>query len=224
MPRPYEWSAGRSCKGTQHRSGRPYHGSLSGRTTLRSRALAGRKKCPSNGIWLCQNRAKLVDNDPARFAVALLRGFKAAAEAEAKNRIGETAPAGDASSFDLKVGDRVLIEPIVPRRTEQSEWMVESSSNGCLLFQKAGAAGRIEIPASFIEKVHRFGSTVPALVRLSGRLQWISVGQQWRLFPEKPASGPENEHGFTRNSQSWCVMSYGESRHRRSSPARMSAV
>jgi hypothetical protein len=36
---------------------------------------------------------------------------------------------------------------------------------------------RVEIPASFIEKVHHFGASAPALVQLAGRLQWISVGQ-----------------------------------------------
>jgi hypothetical protein len=29
-----------------------------------------------NGIWLCQNCAKLVDNDPARFTIELLRAWK----------------------------------------------------------------------------------------------------------------------------------------------------
>ena len=31
---------------------------------------------PSNGVWLCQNCAKLVDNDPTRFTVDLLQKWK----------------------------------------------------------------------------------------------------------------------------------------------------
>lgn len=38
------------------------------------------RKSPENGIWLCQNCAKLVDNDPARYTVAILRGWKLDAE------------------------------------------------------------------------------------------------------------------------------------------------
>ena len=37
----------------------------------------------ANGIWLCQRCAKLVDNDPTRYSVSLLRTWKVAAEARA---------------------------------------------------------------------------------------------------------------------------------------------
>jgi hypothetical protein len=51
----------------------------------------------SNGIWLCQNCAKLIDNDVARFPVEVLKGWKADAEAEARTRMGKIAvsAAGD---------------------------------------------------------------------------------------------------------------------------------
>ena len=41
-----------------------------------------------NAIWLCQGCAKLVDNDPARFSVDLLAGWKTAAENDALRDIG----------------------------------------------------------------------------------------------------------------------------------------
>jgi hypothetical protein len=44
-----------------------------------------------NGIWLCRNCAKLVDNDVARFPEALLREWKTGAEPRARNSIGKTA-------------------------------------------------------------------------------------------------------------------------------------
>jgi hypothetical protein len=155
------------------------------------------RSSPSNGVWLCQNCAKLVDNDPARFTVELLHGWKATAEVEAKNRIGKTFPAGSTPVIDLKVGERVRIEPIVPRQAEQAEWMLESNSGGCYVFQKLGASARVEIPTSFVEKLHRFGSNTPALVQLAGRLQWTSVGQRWSLLSDKPPA--QDEHGFSRN-------------------------
>jgi hypothetical protein len=152
---------------------------------------------PSNGVWLCQNCGKLVDNDPPRFTVEMLRGWKATAEAEAKSRIGKTLLAASAPSFDLKIGERVRIEPIVPRSAEQSEWMRESHAGGCYSFQKLGASGKIDIPASMIDKVHRFGNSTPALVQLAGRLQWTSVGQRWLLLSDK--SPTNDEHGCSRN-------------------------
>lgn len=44
----------------------------------------------TNGIWLCQNCAKLVDNDPTAYTVDKLRAWKLAAEDDALNRIGRT--------------------------------------------------------------------------------------------------------------------------------------
>ena len=44
-----------------------------------------------NGIWLCQNCAKLIDNDPTRFPATLLRRWKAKAETKAMNGLSGVA-------------------------------------------------------------------------------------------------------------------------------------
>ena len=43
----------------------------------------------TNGIWLCQNCAKLVDNDPLKYSAELLRQWKIDAEQEAHMRLGK---------------------------------------------------------------------------------------------------------------------------------------
>jgi hypothetical protein len=48
----------------------------------------------ANGVWLCQNCAKLVDNDARRFAADLLWAWKAQAEAEAFEQIGKVSSPG----------------------------------------------------------------------------------------------------------------------------------
>jgi hypothetical protein len=55
---------------------------------------------PENGIWLCQNCAKLIDNDPARFTVELVRKWRVDAEQEAKRRVGKTAAVRIGSSLE----------------------------------------------------------------------------------------------------------------------------
>jgi hypothetical protein len=40
-----------------------------------------------NGLWLCQNCAKLVDNDPLAYSVEILRAWRALAEAISKSEI-----------------------------------------------------------------------------------------------------------------------------------------
>jgi hypothetical protein len=139
-----------------------------------------------------------VDNDPARFTVAVLQEWKTAAESEARNRIGKTAQSNSSPTFDVKLNDRVRIGPVIPRRAEQSEWIVKANAGGSLLFQKSDSDAQVEIPLSFIEKVHRFTGSPPALVQLAGRLQWNSVNQRWQLMSEKPEPSPRGEHGFSR--------------------------
>ncbi len=45
----------------------------------------------ANGIWLCQNCAKLVDNDLLKYSAELLHQWKSSAEQEAHMRLGRTA-------------------------------------------------------------------------------------------------------------------------------------
>lgn len=54
----------------------------------------------SNGIWLCQTCAKLVDNDPIRFNVDVLRDWKVAGEGSALSEIGK--PPVDVSFSDAR--------------------------------------------------------------------------------------------------------------------------
>jgi hypothetical protein len=49
------------------------------------------RSAPTNGIWLCQKCAKLIDSDVARFAVDILTKWKSDAELEAKARMGKSA-------------------------------------------------------------------------------------------------------------------------------------
>jgi hypothetical protein len=143
-------------------------------------------------------KTKLVDNDPARFSVDLLHGWKRIAEADARDRVGRAAPSRGAPTIHLQPGNRVRIEPIVPRRFERSEWLVQSDSGNSFVFQKTDSMATVEIPVSFIENVHQFRNNAPAVVQLDGRLQWISVGQRWLVLSEKPQPGPHNEHGYSK--------------------------
>lgn len=45
-----------------------------------------------NGIWLCQNCAKKVDNDPLAYPAKLLHAWKTMREIDAQNSFGQTAP------------------------------------------------------------------------------------------------------------------------------------
>jgi hypothetical protein len=61
-----------------------------------------------NGIWLCQNCAKLVDNDVVRFPEQVLRAWKADAENRARNSVGKTA-APERAESDSQRKMRVIL-------------------------------------------------------------------------------------------------------------------
>jgi hypothetical protein len=151
-----------------------------------SNLLSEERCAPANGIWLCQNCAKLVDNDPIRFTTEVLTQWKRRAEMEARNRVGRTAGPNATLAFNLRVGSRVRIEPIVPSHHEQREWIVMADTEQQFKLRKGDSAS-VELPKSFIERIHNFGDQDLALIQLSGRLQWVSVKHHWVLFSGKPA-------------------------------------
>jgi diguanylate cyclase (GGDEF)-like protein len=118
---------------------------------------------------------------------------KAEAEVEAKARIGKTAIFIADPPFDFRVGTKFKITPIVPRRHEQSDFLLRQIVGDCFQFEKMDSSRQVDIPKSFIEKVHKFGDTKPTHVQLSGRLQWLSVKRNFELFP--PA-GPLDAYGI----------------------------
>jgi hypothetical protein len=157
---------------------------------------------PGNGIWLCQNCAKLIDNDPARFSVGLLMKWKNDAETEARSRVGKTATFTNAPAVHLEIGARARISPIIPREWEQSDFILTEDTEECLIFKKADSSRQVDIPKTFVEKIHRFGNSKPARIELSGRLQWLSRKRIFDLLPEKPPIGAAGAYGIGKDVDS----------------------
>lgn len=68
--------------------------------------------------------------------------------------------------------------------------MVTDDTGECFVFQKLDSQRYVDIPKSFIEGIHKFSDSKPALVQLSGRLQWVSMKRNFELFPDKPPTDP----------------------------------
>jgi hypothetical protein len=154
------------------------------------------RAAPGNGIWLCQNCSKLVDNDVTQFSVEVLTKWKTAAEEGARDRVGKTAMIFSVPAVHLAIGARLRIAPIVPREHEQAEFSVEDDKGECLTLKKLDSSRQVDIPKSFIEKIHSFGNMKPALVQLSGRLQWVSAKRNFELFHDKPAAARAGAYGI----------------------------
>jgi len=150
--------------------------------------LPEERSAPANGIWLCQNCSKLVDNDAAQFSVEVLTKWKTVAEEGARDRVGKTASITAVPAVQLRTGARLRIAPIVPREHEQAEFSVEDDKGEYFALRKLDSSRQVDIPKSFIEKIHSFGNAKPALVQLSGRLQWISAKRNFELFHDNPVA------------------------------------
>jgi hypothetical protein len=85
------------------------------------------RKSAENGVWLCQNCAKLVDNDESRYPAKILGAWKLVREHSALNTIGQTAhrPAETESQAKHRVilqwkGQRVMLVKMATPRQEIS--------------------------------------------------------------------------------------------------------
>jgi hypothetical protein len=141
----------------------------------------------------------LIDNDLIRFTVEILRKWKNDAEIQAKAHIGKTAVRLADATLDIKIGDVVRIAPIVPRVHEQSKFELKQDTGACFEFYKRDAQRTVDIPKSFIEKVHYFGDSKPGFVQLIGRLQWVSIKRNFDVFPDKPPSGSAGAYGIPKD-------------------------
>ena len=113
------------------------------------------RSAPSNGIWLCQNCAKLVDNDVLRFSVTLLNGWKADAEEEAQARIGKSiilSPAKGDVFMDVSVwneeasswkrGEELLVRYSIER--EKDRIVIRHNLGYLTLFKNGGPISPLE--------------------------------------------------------------------------------
>jgi len=94
-------------------------------------SLTPEERCGAeNGIWLCQNCAKLIDSDVKRFTARVLWDWKEQAESAARDEMGRTSEAGSPSpqpdrasniKRNLELRDalqKALLKPPALRRTQ----------------------------------------------------------------------------------------------------------
>jgi hypothetical protein len=71
------------------------------------------RKSPANGIWLCQDHAKLVDNDENRYTVEVLQHWKAISESAALRSLESRSDPADEELLFLR------LEQLMPDFLEQ---------------------------------------------------------------------------------------------------------
>jgi tetratricopeptide (TPR) repeat protein len=144
------------------------------------------RKSINNGIWLCQNCAKLVDNDEQRYPTSLLLGWKSSAEQAALQEIENPVPrTGTPGTFDLPYPDTFFVG-----RTEElsllSNLLEQARS---IVVAGTGGIGKTQL---IVQALH-LRDDLPTI--------WIDVESYLRIEDLQLAlSSALQEKGFTASS------------------------
>lgn len=112
---------------------------------------AEERSSPSNGIWLCQNDAKSVDNDVVRFTVDVLKEWKTNAEAEARARLGKITA--------FSVGDLFMDVSVI--NEDESSWNRGEDTILRYALDRSANLIKIEAKLGYIELFKRGGPVGP---------------------------------------------------------------
>jgi hypothetical protein len=144
------------------------------------------RKSINNGIWLCQNCAKLVDNDEQRYPTSQLLGWKSSAEQAALQEIENSVPrTGTSGTFDLPYPDTFFVG-----RTEElsllSNLLEQARS---IVVAGTGGIGKTQL---IVQALH-LRDDIPTI--------WIDVESYLRVEDLQLAlSSALQEKGFTASS------------------------
>jgi hypothetical protein len=107
---------------------------------------------------------------------------------------------GDEAGLLIRPGDRIArlrkyalehkkvnVLPTVPA-CEYNSFTVSAVEATTVVFHKGSNRQDVIVPRERIDDVLEAGSDEPALVHLNGRLQWLTLQERWRFFPERPPS------------------------------------
>jgi len=109
------------------------------------------------------------------------------------------------------------ILPMVPD-CQYNSFRVKNVESGVVTFEKDSNRQTFTVPAQRIEDLLGAAPQQPPTVILDGRLQWITLPEIWRFFPEKPMPNdtlglgfgkerPRSDPGLTPQLQSMCAWS-----------------
>jgi pyrimidine deaminase RibD-like protein len=93
---------------------------------------------------------------------------------------------------------QVRIEPLTPA-SEYPLFQVHDADDKRILVQKLSSSQRVAIPASRVTEILWADVNDPPTLMLNGRLQWITIPNEWKFFPELPPSSDDGHLGYARS-------------------------
>ena len=81
----------------------------------------------------------------------------------------------------------IRVTPLIPQGARDL-FRVEDLQADSLILEKSGSGDRITIPMRRIIEILKLGSSEAPLVRIEGRLQWLTMRREWRFCHEGPTA------------------------------------
>jgi len=95
---------------------------------------------------------------------------------------------------------KVNIQPIIPGNPYKGDFLVRSVDELRVEIQKLSSGDNIAIPTASIVKVLWAAHNQPPTLKLSGRLQKLTVSNEWQYFDDTPQNDLERQFGFSKNT------------------------
>ena len=131
-----------------------------------------------------------------------LRGMSPVEIANILNEAGGSKPGGNLAVSELvkmaASNAAVVVSPIVPTRPEKYEFRVAAADARQIMLRRSASGQEVTIPATAVADVRLHAGGEPAELILSGRLQWLSLKEEWRYFDEAASSPAERQFGFAK--------------------------
>lgn len=137
---------------------------------------------PENGIWLCQNCAKLIDNDSSRYTRAILLGWKQTAEAAALRDVE-----GQTHVNDGVVEDETEIELSFKKSqstSDRHDYVLEVRVKNRGVVPLAASHVDLDFPSRALENPSRHALFIPDRPNLhTSVFRWKAPGTEGTIFP-----------------------------------------
>jgi len=98
-----------------------------------------------------------------------------------------------------RAGTKVRVTPLIPP-CQYDLFAVAEVEPATVTLKKQSSGHSVPIPAPRIAEVLVSGTHEPATVLLDGRLQWLTIRQEWKFLPERPDPADGLRLGFSNNS------------------------
>lgn len=90
---------------------------------------------------------------------------------------------------------RIRVTPGIPNDLA-FDFHVRAADERIVRLERTSSSQEVVIPVGAIIEIMWQVDPIPPIIKLNGRLQWLTAKQAWQFFPQAPTSDAERQFGF----------------------------